>query len=297
MRETVIVRFAVPNGSLQERTLDVLGRAGYLLSTRIGRDDFIGETEGVRFFLRDRENIADLVATGSFDAGITGADLKVNAGFVEEQSALRIVTDLSYGRNSNSATRWVLAAPVGLTLEKWRDMTNRRIGTERLELAKHCLKFVLREDDDLVILPGKEESAVGDGLCDAVFVVTETGSSLKAHSLEVLCDNLFVSTPQLLARDGLSEAELGVVEAIGLAMKAVLEAADMVTLTFDIPTEVLDDLELACAVSPTVSQTMDPLWLAGQVLIPRVQLGKTLLELRRAGARGVFMQEVQGYMS
>lgn len=69
-----LIRFAVPNGSMQERTLQILRAAGYALPMPIGRDDRIGVANGIEFFVRDRENIASLVQRGVFDAGITGVD-------------------------------------------------------------------------------------------------------------------------------------------------------------------------------------------------------------------------------
>ncbi len=220
-----MLEFAVPSGSLLERTLAILLEAGYALPSKIGRDNFIGTVNGVKFCLRDRENIAQLVANGTFDAGITGSDLRVNAGVSESQ--VRVVIDLPYARATNGSTRWVLAAP-----KKIRRL-NIRIGTERMKLARYCLRDMLRAGATLVKLPGKEESAVGDGLCDAVFVVTETGNSLVENDLKILRDNLFVSTPQLLTSPRLSPAKLAVVKEIGLAMRAILDAGPMVTVTFD----------------------------------------------------------------
>jgi ATP phosphoribosyltransferase len=281
-------RFAVPSGSLQERTLEILQQAGYQFAWRVGRDDFFGSANGVQFYLRDRGNIAQLVRDGIFDAGITGSDLVINSGVLA--SELTVVMDLPYSRATNGATRWVLAGPAGLQLGKVR------IGTERMKLAEYCLADFLSQGAELVQLPGKEESAVGDGLCDAVFVVTETGSSLAAHGLTILRDNLFVSNPQLLASPRLSSAELSLMEEIGLAMRSILDAEKMATITFDLRRDKLEGLKLPAAVSPTINNTLDPDWIAGQVLIERRQLGCVLRQLRLVGAQGVFMQDVQGYM-
>jgi ATP phosphoribosyltransferase len=281
-------RFAVPSGSLQERTLEILQQAGYQFAWRVGRDDFFGSANGVQFYLRDRGNIAQLVRDGIFDAGITGSDLVINSGVLA--SELTVVMDLPYSRATNGATRWVLAGPAGLQLGKVR------IGTERMKLAEYCLADFLSQGAELVQLPGKEESAVGDGLCDAVFVVTETGSSLAAHGLTILRDNLFVSNPQLLASPRLSSAELSLMEEIGLAMRSILDAEKMATITFDLRRDKLEGLKLPAAVSPTINNTLDPDWIAGQVLIERQQLGCVLRQLRLVGAQGVFMQDVQGYM-
>jgi len=286
------ISFALPSGSLQDRTLEILRKAGYCLPAKIGRDDRAGLVNGVEFLLRDRETIPFLVASGAFDAGITGSDLTINAMLCKglPLSAVQVIAELPYSRATNSKTRWVLASPGVAPPGKLR------IGTERLGLAGHCLYNMLEENARLVLLSGKEESAIADGLCDAVFVVTETGSSLAAHGLKILRDNLFISTPQLLARPGLFPGQLVALEEIGLALRAVLDAESMITVTFDLPRSQVARLQLPAAVSPTINSTLEAEWVAGQVLIERRQLGHVLWQLKQAGARGVFMQDVQGYM-
>src|SRR5215475_3472435 len=45
---------------------------------------------------------------------------------------------------------------------------------------------------------GATEAKVAEGLVDAIVEVTETGSTLRAHGLRILCE-LFESVPQLIA--------------------------------------------------------------------------------------------------
>ncbi len=290
------IRFAIPNGSLQNRTLEILRKAGYDLPLTIGRDDRIGWYNGVEFFLRDRENIASLVSAKTFDAGITGSDLCVNEG----DKARRAVSmcSLFYGRNGNKSVRWVLAVPEGTTVKSWETKKRRRIGSERPRLAKHCLVSHWKKGDTLVALPGKEESAIADGLCDAVFVVTESGASLAAHKLVPVYERLFTSEPQLLYHYSFRKGskEFDKIEEIGLAMQAILKAEWKVAVTFDIPRKKVMGLELPAVISPTINETTDPEWRAGQILISRHMLGETLRRLRDVGAKGVFVQDVQAYM-
>ncbi|MDD5110248.1 MAG: ATP phosphoribosyltransferase [Patescibacteria group bacterium] len=291
-----LLRFAVPNGSLQEQTLRVLREAGYQLSTQVGRDDRLGRSDGIEFFVRDRENIASLVGHGVFDAGITGADLRMEEG----QDDVPVLCDLPYGRATNGPVVYVLAAAAGITPALWESRKKRRIGAERVWLARRCLSDagVLRSDDHIVSLPGKEEAAIDDGLCDAVFVMTETGSSLKAHNLAVIYPRLLTVSPQLYYRPGLKRKpeRFRYIEALGAAMRAVLTADQVVVVTFNIPHRAAKTLKLPAAVSPTISKTKDPKWNAGQVLIRRAQFPATLLQLQRAGARSIFMLDVAAYL-
>ena len=282
------LRFAIPSGSLQKRTEETLAQAGYVLPANVGRNDYYGQIGDAEWHRRDRGTIPYLIASGKFDAGITGSDLVINSEVC--QSSLRVVIDLPYARKTSGATRWVLAGRENALPKQ------ARIGTECMGRARYCLAEYLSEGHTLVKLGGTEESAVADGLCDAVFVVTETGSSLAAHKLTIIRDKLFVSTPQLLVDSQLPQDKLARVEEMGLALRAVLDGESMVTVTFDLPKCNLKNLVLPAEVSPTVNSTLDLKWIAGQILIERRQLGSVLRALNLAGARGAFMQDVQAYM-
>jgi len=289
-----MIRFAIPSGSLQNRTIELLHKAGFPLPNNPGRSDFAGETGGYSFYIRDRSRIASMVDSGTFDVGITGSDLRVNEGLAA--SKIGVVCTLCFSRSSNQPSRWVLAGPPGF---EWSSADSLTIGTERIGLAQYCLakRGILSDRFQFQKLEGKEESSIADGLCGAVFVVTESGSSLKAHGLEILEDNLFVSTPELLIKPN---ADFGVIERVaglGMALQAVLEAEKMAVLTFNLPADKVSFVDLQADVSPTLSQTADPAWLAGQVLLPKNKYGDALLRLKRLGARGIFMQEVSGFTS
>lgn len=291
------IRFAVPNGSMQERTLQILRTAGYALPTPIGRDDRIGVANGIEFFLRDRENIGSLVQRGAFDAGITGTDLMLDELVVPIEH-VSVVCQLPYSRATNRPAVYVLAARVGTMLDVWKAQRPHRIGAERINLARQCLYAGwLERGDELVKLPGKEESAVADGLCDSVFVLTETGASLRAHGLEVV-KKLYTSAMVLIHRHEIKKGsdQLRTLEALGLAMCAILQAEQAVLVTFDLRRDALSKLDLPAAVSPTISQTLDPAWVAGQVLIERSQFPAVLLQLQAAHTRGIFRQDVDGYL-
>ncbi len=283
-----VKRFAVPNGSLMAHTLEILASIGFILPP-VGRNDFYGKIGGIEFYRRDRETIPGLVAAGKFDAGITGSDLRVNAGIGD--SDVRVVGALRYARASNSVTRWVLAAKSEIS-----NFAGLRIGTERIGLARHCLSAELAQGATLVKLSGTEESAVSDELCDLVFVVTESGGSLRAHGLKIIRDNLFVSTPEVLCYLNAPIEAQQVAKEIYLAMQAILAAEFMVTVKFDLRLDDLAGLQLPSAVSPTISDTQDPAWVAAEVLIERRQFGHVLRLLANVGAQGIYMQDVQGYI-
>ena len=292
------LKFAVPNGSLKEPTLALLRKIGYPIPAMAGRDNRLGIIHDIEFEIRDRNNIASLVKVGVFDCGITGADLRL----AENNAAanVKVLCALQYSRATTRPVEYVLAGRTGMTRLQWEAMDHRRIGAERVALARHILADQLRSDDVIVPLPGCEEMAVRDGLCDAVFVMTETGSSIKANDLEIIYPKLLVSTPELVCSPGIAEGSPlhQQIDNIGHALQATLGAEGQVMVVFNIPTTRLPELkeQLPSAVSPTISETLDDDCRAGQVLIPRHKFGEVLRLLKAHGAREIVMQDVAGYL-
>jgi ATP phosphoribosyltransferase len=96
------LRFAIPKGSLESDTLDLLRRAFYEVkgAERTYRP-LISDREIELKILRPQE-IPIYVAEGYYDVGITGLD------WVEETAAkVEVMKDLEYGR-----VRLVMAAPI-----------------------------------------------------------------------------------------------------------------------------------------------------------------------------------------
>lgn len=291
------LKFAVPNGSLQAPTLAILRKAGYPLPDKPGRDYRLGIVHKVEFEVRDRENIASLVKAGVFDCGITGADLRLAEDAAAE--GVGVMCRLLFSRATRGPVEYVLAGRQGITLA-WENMEKRRIGAERVALARRCLAGKLRSDDIIVSLPGCEETWIRDGQGDAIFVVMETGSSIRANSLEIIYPELLVSTPELLYHPGISTGSAlhQQIKNIGLALQAILNAEDYILVVFDIPADRLAALkeQLPSAVSPTISAMIDVGWRAGAVLIPRHRFGEVLHLLKANGAKAIFMQDVDGYL-
>ena len=77
-----MLRFAVPNkGSLSDSAIEMLRESGY--RTRRDTKELIvtDADNGVEFFYLRPRDIAVYVGSGTVDAGITGRDLLLDAGF------------------------------------------------------------------------------------------------------------------------------------------------------------------------------------------------------------------------
>jgi ATP phosphoribosyltransferase len=286
------LRFAVPNGSLWDRLCLHLATAGYPLRPP-DRSGLCGEADGIQFNQLDRRMIPSFMQTGMFDAGLTGLDLWENSGVHDE---LRVIDQFSFSRSTDQPSRWVMATRKGDGLDK-RPI---RVACELPRLAEILLAMTdLPRDHQVIRIDGSEEMCVKYGIADAVLVVTETGRSIRENGLEIIkgCESLLVSKPQIRALPHLPPAKEESLQALSLALQAVVSAQAFITVAFDIPAAVdLQALRLPASVAPTVSPLTDPLWTACEICIPRSLFGPTLVRLKAAGARGIVMNDTQGYL-
>lgn len=269
-----------------------LATAGYPLRPP-DRTGLCGEADGIQFHQLDRRMIPSFMETGQFHAGLTGLDLWENSGI---HDGLRVIDRFAFSRTTDQPSRWVLATRKGAAI----DRLPVRVACELPRLAELLLaKTSLPSHRQVIRIDGSEEMCVKYGIADAVLVVTETGQSIRENGLEILpgCDSLLVSKPEIRALQNLSREQEDSLQALSFALQAVVSAQAYITVSFDIPASVdLLALNLLASVAPTVSPLTDPLWKACEICIPRSVFGPTLVRLKRAGARGIVMNDTQGYL-
>ena len=137
---------------------------------------------------------------------------------------------------------------------------------------------------------GATEAKVAEGLVDAIVEVTETGSTIRAHGLRIVCE-LFESVPQLIA----NRAAWGVgwkrekVEQIGLLLAGALRAEAQVGLKMNVPAARLQEVIalLPAITAPTVSNLNATDWFAVESVIAEATVRDLIPRLLRAGAVGI----------
>src|SRR6204780_953684 len=100
------LKLGIPKGSLENATVDLFRRAGYVITTS-SRSYFpaIDDPEIECMLIRAQE-MARYVEEGFLDAGLAGRD------WVEESgSQVEAIADLIYAKQSFGKVRWVLAVP------------------------------------------------------------------------------------------------------------------------------------------------------------------------------------------
>lgn len=277
------LKIAIPKGSLQEPTLDLLAKAGYevYLSSR-GYRPASNDPELDLYLIRAQE-IGRYVGQGFLDCGITGYDWATESG-----TELVDLAELPYSRATAHPTRWVLVVPEDSPIRKPEDLEGKRIATEGIGITQRYLdsKGIRAEVE---FSWGATEVKVPD-LVDAIVDITETGSSIKANHLRIV-DTLLVSFPHFYANPAAASDpwKREKMDRITLLLKAALEARGKVGLKMNLPQNRLASLleKLPSLRRPTVAQLAEEGWVAIETIIDESVVRDIIPELKRLGAEGI----------
>src|SRR5438270_2379148 len=127
------LRIGLPSGSLQQSTIDLLGRAGYRVTLQ-ERSVFprIDDDKLSAVLFRAQE-ISRYVVDDIIDCGLTGYDWVVENG---NEADVVEVCELTYSRASANPARWVLAVPDESPVQKPEDLQNAIIATELVNVTR-----------------------------------------------------------------------------------------------------------------------------------------------------------------
>ncbi|MGE5314350.1 MAG: ATP phosphoribosyltransferase [Acidobacteriota bacterium] len=277
------LKFGLPKGSLQESTLQLLGKAGFHFSVS-SRSYFpsVDDEELDGILIRAQE-IPRYVEDGVFDAGLTGHDW-----ILENEADVVSVCDLIYSKQSMRKVKWVLAVHEDSPVKSVKDLEGKRIATEVVNLTKNYLaKNGVKAAVEFSW--GATEVKTPE-LVDAIVEVTETGSSLRANHLRIV-DVVLESNTKLIANKSSWEDpwKREKIENMAMLLQGAINAGTKVGLKMnlrkaDLPTV----LSLIPALrNPTVSQLADEEWIALETILEEVVVRKIIPQLKRAGAEGI----------
>ncbi len=277
------LKLGLPKGSLQKSTVDLFEKAGYRILVRDRSYLPVIDDPEIECLLFRAQEIARYVERGVLDAGLTGQDwiLESAADIVE-------VEELVYSKSTTKAYRWVLAVPEDSPIRTVRDLQGKRIATELVEATKRYLeaKGVTAE----VEYSWGATEIKAPLLVDAIVEGTETGASLRANRLRTI-DTVAESTTKLIA----SHAAWGdprkreKIEVLSMLLRGALEAEAKVGLKMNVPRAKLEQVsgQLPSLHTPTISNQVDPDWVAIEVIIDKEVSRDLIPKLKRAGAEGI----------
>src|SRR3954468_15811907 len=222
------LKFGLPKGSLQDATIEKMGKAGF--NIQVSSRSYLPyvDDEQMQIRLIRAQEISRYVELGYLDCGITGHDW-----VQENNSDVHEVGEFLFSKATRQPARWVLAVPEDSPIKSVKDLNGKRIATEVVNLTKRYLKKHGVKAEVEFSWGATEVKA--HELVDAIVEITETGSSLRANRLRIV-DTLLTSTPRLIVNHATwkNSWKRRKIETMALLLRGALEAESKVGLKMNI---------------------------------------------------------------
>lgn len=278
-----ILKLGLPKGSLQESTIKLFEKAGYRIVLRDRSYLPAIDDPEIECLMFRAQEIARYVERGVLDVGLTGHDW-----ILENEADVVEVEDLVYSKNTNKTYRWVVAVPEASEIRSVKDLEGKRIATELVQATKRYLQQHGVSAEVEYSWGATEIKA--PLLVDAIVEGTETGASLRANRLRII-DTVAESTTKLIANhQAWADAwKRDKIERLAILLKGALEAEAKVGLKMNVPKAKLEQVssQLPSLHTPTISNQVDPDWVAVEVIIDKQVVRDLVPKLKKAGAEGI----------
>src|SRR6266576_1605763 len=163
------LRFGLPKGSLQDATIEKMGKAGFNVSVSSRSYIPYVDDDELEIRLIRAQEISRYVEHGYLDCGITGYDwIQENGSNVHE------VGEFLFSKATRQAARWVLAVPEDSAIKSVKDLAGKRSATEVVNITKKYLKRHGVKAEVEFSWGATEVKA--HELVDEIAEITETGS-------------------------------------------------------------------------------------------------------------------------
>jgi len=278
------LKLGIPKGSLESATVDLFAQAGWTIRSR-SRNYFpsIDDDEISCSLVRSQE-MGPYLAGGTMDVGLCGIDW-----IKETQADVEVLCDLVYSKASDQACRWVLVVDRDSPVQKVEDLEGKVVSTELVGYTRRYLEE--RGINATVEFSwGATEAKVIEGLADAAVEITETGTTIKAHGLRIVCDILHTHTVLVANKYALADPwKKNKIDQIALMLQSALAARHRVLLKMNAPVTALDEITslLPSLHAPTVNHLTDSDWVAIETVVERREVRYLIPKLHANGAEGI----------
>ncbi|MCW8883125.1 MAG: ATP phosphoribosyltransferase [Sedimenticola sp.] len=286
------LKLGIPKGSLESATLSLFKQAGWNISPR-SRNYFPSiDDAGISCALVRSQEMAPYVANGTIDLGLTGHDWILETA---SENEVEEISELVYSKSSDQPCRWVLVVPKESPIQCIEDLEGKKISTELVSFTKRYLEE-RGINAEVEFSWGATEAKVVEGLVDAVVEITETGSTIRAHGLRIVCDILHTETRLIANKAAMQDPwKRQKIEQIATLLKAALTARQKVALKMNVPSDQLEQIigMLPSLHAPTVSHLFDQEWLAIETVVNSGEVRDLIPRLVAAGAEGILEYELR----
>ncbi len=282
MNDTVL-KLGIPAGSLQDATAELFRKAGYKL-TFASRSYYPSiDDKEIHCTLIRAQEMARYVEDGSLDCGLTGHDW-----VLENDAQVTELAELVFSKVSRRPVRWVLAVPNDSPIQGPKDLEGKRIATEVVNLTKRWLAS--HGVTAQVEFSWGATEVKPPRLADAIVEVTETGSSLKANNLRIVCD-ILQSTTRFIANEAAAKDpwKRQKMDDLILMLKGAMAAEGKVGLMMNVRRDKLESvlMILPALQTPTISSLSDPSWVDVNTILEEAEVRRIIPRLKAAGASGI----------
>ncbi len=278
-----VLRLAIPNGNLQQATVDLFCKAGYNMTVQPRSYYPVVDDPDIQCMLIRPQEQPRYVQDGRIDAGFSGLDLIREAG-----ADVLEVLDTASSKIAAFFTRWVLVVPEDSPIQDVKDLEGKRIATELVNVTRAFLEE--RGVQALVEYSYGATEVKPPLLADAIVDATITGTSLKANNLRIV-SIVIESTPRFIAsRQAWDDPwKRQKIEDIALMLGGALAADGKVGLMMNVRSADLAGVIaiLPALKNPTISSLADPEWVALNTVVDESVVREILPKLKQAGAQGI----------
>ncbi len=278
------LKLGIPKGSLQSATIALFKRSGWTININ-GRSYFPEiNDDTIECAICRAQEMSRYVENGTLDVGLTGKDW-----VAENESDVKLISDLVYSKVSSRPARWILAVPFDSKIKKLEDLENKKIATELVGYTRRYFKEK-NIKVDVEFSWGATEAKVVSGLADAIVEVTETGSTIKAHGLRIIHELMETNTQLIMNHNAWKNPEKREkVEHIALLLKGALLGEKLVGLKMNVPEEKLDTVisQLPSLNAPTIAHLYNTNWFSVETVISSSRVRCLIPDLLRCGAEGI----------
>jgi ATP phosphoribosyltransferase len=278
------LKFGIPKGSLENATVDLFKKAGWQIAIS-SRSYFPGvDDEEMKCNLIRPQEMGKYVERGTIDVGIAGRDW-----VRENQADVVEVCEMVYSKVSRRPARWVLVVNGDSKVQGPEDLHGATISTE---LVGFTTRYFAERNIPVTVefSWGATEAKVVEGLCDAIVEVTETGSTIKANGLRIVCE-LMESVPVMIVNKSSWEDpwKRAKIQQIATLLQSALRAEGMVGLKMNAPNDRVAAITaiLPSLNNPTVSNLYNSDWVSIESILPEKEVRQIVPELLKLGAEGI----------
>ena len=281
------LKFGVPNkGRLNERTIELLAKAGIDLGEDVGRRLYVkARNQDIEVLFLRAQDIPEFVATGAIDIGITGQDQVAETGAQIEQ-----VLELRFGY-----CHMAVAVPEASGIKDASEIKDgSRIATSYPNIARRYFES-LGKDVSVIVVTGAAEIMPYLGISDYIVDLVSTGSTLKMNRM-IEAGRILDSQAAVFTSKQSMEKYGEQIEEIASSIQSVIDAENKRYIMADVPRDRLSDVEriIPGIGGPTILDIAgNSGFMAVHAVIDSDQTFHVIAELKKIGAKGILTTPIE----